>query len=99
MAITAYGIPLAPVTSLKYLSRFLSVEYYDWPVVVLNLQRTRKKWALLIRVLIREGTYTQSAGQIFGGVAVGHTLQVRDVGCKTAHGEGLEGSATGCTAS
>ena len=55
MEITAYGIPLTPVTSFKYLGRFILEVGDDWPAVVNNLQISRKKWARLTRVLIREG--------------------------------------------
>ena len=55
MAITSYRIPLAPVTSFKYLDRILSVPDGDWIEVVHNLQREFKKWDLLSRVLSREG--------------------------------------------
>ena len=41
MAITAYGVPLAPVTSFKYLGRFIVAEDDNWPVVVHNLWRAR----------------------------------------------------------
>ena len=43
-AITAYGTPLASVTSCKYLGRFLSVSDDNWPAVVRNLRRARQKW-------------------------------------------------------
>ena len=36
-AITAYGIPLAPFTSFKYLGRVLSEADNDWTAVVNNL--------------------------------------------------------------
>ena len=52
-AITAYGIPLAPVTSFKYIVRILSAADDEWPVVVGNLQRAWQKWAHLTRVLRR----------------------------------------------
>ena len=53
-AITAYGIPFAPVSSLKYLGRFLLVPDNDWPVVVHDLSRVWQKWAWLTRVLVKE---------------------------------------------
>ena len=55
MAITSYRIPLAPVTSFKYLDRILSVPDGDWIEVVHNLRRARHKWARMSRVPIREG--------------------------------------------
>ena len=51
--ITAYEIPLTPVTSFKYLGEILTAAEYDWPEVVSNLRKERSKWALLIRLLGR----------------------------------------------
>ena len=38
--ITAYGIPLTPVTSFKYLGRILSTLGDEWPAGVHNLRQT-----------------------------------------------------------
>ena len=53
MVITAYGIPLAPVTAFKYLGKVLTAADDDSPVVVSNLQKARQKWASLTRFLGR----------------------------------------------
>ena len=37
--ITAYGIPLSLVTSVKYLGRFILVSYENWPAMVNNLRK------------------------------------------------------------
>ena len=63
--ITAYGIPLAPVTSFNYLGIILSAVVGDWPAVVSNLQRARQKWVQLTRVLIREGADARTSVQIY----------------------------------
>ena len=47
MSLTAYGVPLALVTSFKYLGRVLVAEDDDWPAVIPNLQHAREKWARL----------------------------------------------------
>ena len=65
MAITAYGIYLAPVTSFKYIGRVLLTADNDWPVVVHNLRRASNNWKRLTRVLIREGADAQTLGQIY----------------------------------
>ena len=39
--VTAYRIPLAPVTSFKYLGRVISEEDDNWPAVVHNLWRAQ----------------------------------------------------------
>ena len=54
-AITACGIPLAPVASFKYPRRFLLASENDWPAVVIKLRRARHKWARMTGVLIGEG--------------------------------------------
>ena len=64
-AITAYGTPIAPVTSLKYIGRVLLAADNDWPVVVRNLRKARQKWAWLTRVLIREGADAWTSCQIY----------------------------------
>ena len=67
-AILAYGIPLAPVTSFKYLGRVLLVADYDWPSVVHNIQRSQQKWVRLSWVLIREDAYARTLGRIYVAV-------------------------------
>ena len=65
MDITAYEIPLAPVTSFKYLGIVLLKADDDWSEVVSNISPgVWQKWALLTRVLIREGADACSLGQI-----------------------------------
>ena len=68
MVIAAYGIPLSLVTSFKYLGRFLSAAYNNWPAVVHNLQRSRQKWERLSRVLTREGVDARTMGRIYVAV-------------------------------
>ena len=41
---TAYGVPLAPVTSFVYLGRVFLVDDDYWPAVVRNLRKARRKW-------------------------------------------------------
>ena len=65
LAITAYGIPLAPVTSFKYLGRVFLAFDDDWTSVVNNLCRARWKWARLTRVLIRESADARTLDQIY----------------------------------
>ena len=51
--LTAYGIPLATVTSFKYLERILSESNYDWTAAVRNLRQARTKWDRTMWVLWR----------------------------------------------
>ena len=64
-AITAYGIPLAPVTSFNYLGIILLAADGDWSAVVRNLRRARQKWTRMTRLLSREGTDALTLGQIY----------------------------------
>ena len=61
-AISAYGIPLAPISSFKYIVRVLLAEYEDLAAVLHNLRRAQKKWARLTRVLGREGEDARTSG-------------------------------------
>ena len=60
--ITAYVIPLDPVTSFKYLGIFLFVVDEDCPDVVKKLQRAKQKWARMTRVLSKEGEDARTPG-------------------------------------
>ena len=64
-AFTTYGIPLAPITSFKYLGQIIMAADDDWPAVVRNLRKSRREWARLTRVLGREGIYARTSGQIY----------------------------------
>ena len=64
-AFTAYGIPLAKVTSVRYLGSVLSADNNYCPAVVRNLWKARWMWARLMRVLSREGADAQASGQIY----------------------------------
>ena len=56
IAFTTYICPLTSLSSFGYLGRFLSVSEDDWPVVISNLWRSRKKCARLSWVIGREGS-------------------------------------------
>ena len=64
-AITAYGIPLSPFTSFKYLGIIFSAPDVDCPAVVHNLQRAQQKWVQLSRVLSRYVAYAHTLGRIY----------------------------------
>ena len=63
--ITAYGIPLVPVSSFKYLGRVMLASDDDWPAVEQNLRREQQKWERLTRVLEREGVDAWTSGRIY----------------------------------
>ena len=47
MSLTAYGGPLATVSSFKCMGQVLSDSGYNWKEVIWNLRRARKKWVWL----------------------------------------------------
>ena len=49
----AYGCPLENVMAFKYLGRVITVVDDDWPVLVGNLQKARKSWGRMLRILSR----------------------------------------------
>ena len=63
-AIIGYGMPLAPVTSFKYLGMVLLAADDKWPVVVRDLRKACQKWAQLTRVMSREGADARTLGRI-----------------------------------
>ena len=67
-AFTAYGIPLALVTSFRYLGRFLLEDEDNWPSLVRYLYKAQRKWVRLTRIFIREGADTWTLGQIYFAV-------------------------------
>ena len=60
-----YGRTLETVTSFKYMGRVLTEVDDDWPVVVENLNKSRKSWALLTRILVWEGANPRVSGTFF----------------------------------
>ena len=54
-AFEAYGAPIESVMEFKYLGRILMATDDDWPAVVGNLEKARRSWGRLSRVLCREG--------------------------------------------
>ena len=57
-ALQAYGQPLEVVSYLKYLGRFLTAPVNDWPMVVYNLRKARRKWDSMFKILGRGGGET-----------------------------------------
>ena len=67
-AITAYGIPLAPLTSFKCLGIVLLALDDDCSELVHKIWREWQKWEHLSRVLIREGADAHTLGIIYVAV-------------------------------
>ena len=61
-AFQAYGEPLVSVMAFMYMVRLMMVGDDDWPTVVVNLQKARKSWGCLLRILIREWSDMKVSG-------------------------------------
>ena len=64
-AFQAYVEPLNNVTDFKYLGRVLMVGNYDWSAVAGNLQKSRKSWLRMLRILSRYGADLKVSGHLF----------------------------------
>ena len=62
----AYGAPLENLTAFRYLGRVMTAGDYYWPEVVVNLQRARKIWRHLSRILSQEGADMKVLGHFSG---------------------------------
>lgn len=51
----AGGVDLESVSTFKYLGRPLSATGNDWPALYTNLTKARQRWAMISRILTREG--------------------------------------------
>ena len=50
-AFEAYFAPLENVTAFKYMGKVMMTVDYDWPALLGNLQKARKSWGRLLRIL------------------------------------------------
>ena len=76
----AYGRPLTNVMAFKYLDSILTATDSDWPTVVANLRKARKKWVRVSRILRREGVNARTSGKFQDGPPGSPPLWLRDVG-------------------
>ena len=53
-AFEAYDAPLEIVTAFDYLGQVMTAVVDDWPAVISNLQKTRKSFERLLRILSHE---------------------------------------------
>jgi hypothetical protein len=65
---TARGVPLDSVQTFVYLGRPLSCFDNDWPAIHRNVQKARKRWAMVSRVLSREGASPRVSGKFYQAV-------------------------------
>ena len=87
-----YGRPLTTVKSFNYIVRILTASYYNFPEVVGNLQKSWKKWARMLRVLVREGGICGCRGTLFKAVVQAVLLFGSNTWVMTPHmGQNLGG--------
>ena len=60
-----YGLPLTIVAEFKYLGRIVTAKDNDWPEVVANLRKARKKWARISRIIGWEEENERTPGNFF----------------------------------
>ena len=75
----AYGQPMEAVTEFRYLGRLLTATDNNWPVVAGNINKARRIWGSLAKVLGREGAYPKVSRTFY--IAV--TQQVLIFGAQT----------------
>ena len=83
----AYRIPLKTFTSFKYLGRVLTAADDVSPAVVGNLNKSRKSWERMTRILGQKGDNPRISGVQDGGPG-GASFQVGDVGADPPHETG-----------
>ena len=68
MAFEAYGEQLESVPRFTYLGRVMAAGDDNWPAVAGNLQKARRSWGRLQRILRREGATPRISGSFFKAV-------------------------------
>ena len=68
MAFEVYGEHLESVPRFTYLGRVMTAGDDDWPAVAGNLNKARRSWGRLQRILRREGETPQISGSFFKAV-------------------------------
>jgi hypothetical protein len=76
---TLNGIPLEHVWSFKYLGCILTDTNSDWPSLCHNLLKARGRWALVSRILEKEGASVRAQGMFYKSVVQSILL----FGCET----------------
>ena len=62
MAFEVYGKQIESVPRFTYLGRVMTAGDDDWPAVAGNLEKARKIWGRLHRILSREGATPRISG-------------------------------------
>jgi exonuclease III len=66
---TVSDTPIERVTTFKYLGRQTASCDDDWPALCLNLNKARKRWMDISRVLVHEGADKRISGMFYKAVA------------------------------
>ena len=89
-AFEAYGKQLKAVPSFKYLGRIMTAGEDNWPAVVGNLEKERKIWGRIKRILEQGGGGQENIGKCFqGGSSTGAAVWGGDVGVDSKNREGV----------
>ena len=67
-SVQAYGAPLENVTAFNYLRRVMKAGDDNWTKVAGNIQKARKSWGRMLRILSRDGVDPKVLGHFFKAV-------------------------------
>ena len=82
---TACGVELEQVHTFRYLGRPLSSTDNDEPAMFWNMRKARKRWALVRRVLTRDGATPGISGMFYKAVAMSVLLYGVETWVLTKH--------------
>lgn len=63
-----HGQHLSRTRTFRYLGRPVTDTNGDWPAVFHNLKKARQQWALISRVLVKEGASTRAKGMFYKAI-------------------------------
>ena len=70
---------LEKVDVFRYLGRLLSYNNSDWPTLYYNLKKAQQRWAMVARILVRDGASRRAMGMFYKGIVQAILLY----GCET----------------
>ena len=68
MSFQAYGRPLVDVLDFKYLGRVMTASDDNWPTLVGNLKKARKRWERMYMILGQEGADPRTSENFYKAV-------------------------------
>ena len=72
-------VTLESAATFKYLGRPISNTNSDWPALYYNLRKAQQRWAMLARILTKDGLSPRAKGHFYKAVAQSVLL----FGCET----------------